>query len=257
MWAVRNAVALLTRFPVATADTDTPGASAFAIVGAGVGLVGAIPLAVLAGVAGEPLLGAIAAVAMVALVTGALHLDGLGDTADALMARDAVAAERARTDPVLGTGGVITIILVIATEIAALVSITTGVGALTAGLTFVATLTASRTVPLVVRWLGRARTGDTPLGSWFAERVTPLDTGLACGSGAVIVAALAIAASSLGSSGTADATTVTAAGAAAAVIGSGLAAIIVALRRALDGDGMGAAVELSVVAGLVAAALVA
>jgi hypothetical protein len=44
-------------------------------------------------------------------------------------------------------------------------------------------------------------------------------------------------------------------GLAAAGVGIALATAIVALRRGLDGDGMGAAVELSVLAGLLAAAL--
>jgi adenosylcobinamide-GDP ribazoletransferase len=255
MSAVRSALALLTRFPVATADTDTPGAAAFAIVGAGVGLVGAIALTVLGGVFEEEWLGAIAAIAMTALVTGALHLDGLGDTADALMARDLEAAERARKDPVLGVGGVIVIVLVVATEIATLVSITTAVGALAAGLVLVSVSTASRVVPLVVtRALGRTTVSPTSLGSWFADRVTAVDMGLAVSSAAVIVVALALAAASF--VGGISAAVVVTGGIAAGVLGTVVAATIVALRRGLDGDGMGAAVELSVVAGLAAAALV-
>src|SRR3954462_4187346 len=107
MSTVRSALALLTRFPVATATTDTPGAAAFALVGAGVGIVGAIPYAIVAGPLGEPRVGAVAAIAAMAVATGALHLDGLADTADAVMARDRDSAERARKDPRGGAGGVV------------------------------------------------------------------------------------------------------------------------------------------------------
>jgi hypothetical protein len=40
---VRSAVALLTRFPIATADTDASGVAAFGLIGAIVGVAGAIP----------------------------------------------------------------------------------------------------------------------------------------------------------------------------------------------------------------------
>jgi hypothetical protein len=94
----------------------------------------------------------------------------------------------------------------------------------------------------------------TPLGSWFAHRVTPVDAAVALGSAAVIVVALVLAAASF--VGGISAGVVATGGIAAGVVGTVLAAMIVALRRGLDGDGMGAAVESSVVAGLVVAALV-
>ena len=151
MSSVRSAVALLTRFPVATAETDTPGAAAFGLVGAGVGLVGAIPF-VLAGSLGEPWIGAVAVIATMAVVTGALHLDGLADTADAVMARDPEAAERARKDPHVGTGGVVALVLVIAAGVVALVSLgaTGSAGAIRGGLVLVAVASASRDVPILV-----------------------------------------------------------------------------------------------------------
>jgi adenosylcobinamide-GDP ribazoletransferase len=257
MSAVRSAVALLTRLPVATSDTAAPGAAAFGVVGAGVGIAAATPLAVLAGGFGEPWLGAIAAVAMSALLTGGLHLDGLGDTADALMARDADAAERARRDPVLGAGGTIAIVLVVAAQIAALVSLVGTSGAMTTSFTLVGVASVARVAPLIVT-LGRrrARPATAPLGAWFAELVTPSAVGFAGGSAVIIVPALAIGAASLDAgAGPNPAAVVGVGGLAAAGIGTALAIAIVALRRGLDGDGMGAAVELSVVTGLVAAAL--
>ena len=169
MSTVRSAVALLTRFPVATATTDTPGAAAFGLVGAGVGLVGAIPFALLAGPAGEPWIAAVAAIATMAIVTGAIHLDGLGDTADAVMARDADAAERARKDPHLGTGGVVAILLLVAADVVALVSLAPQ-GGIRGGLVLVAVASASRVVPIA----GDHRARGPPAG--------PYDDGLVRGS---------------------------------------------------------------------------
>jgi len=245
---VRDAVALLTRFPVASQETDAPGVAAFGLVGALVGLAGAVPLAALGGPAGEPLLGGIAAIAVIAVVTGALHLDGLADTADALVARDPVAAERARKDPTLGVGGVLSIVLVVAAEVAALTSLVTSLNATVTALVLVAVAATSRVVPvlatLLIAQLGTRST--VTLGSWFAERVTTAGTALAGGSAVVLVAALAEVG---GSAVVVGATT-------AGILGLGAAAAIVALRDGLDGDGMGAIVELSMVAGLAGAAAV-
>src|SRR4051812_49441050 len=114
MSTVRSALALLTRFPVATATTDTPGAAAFALVGAGVGIVGAIPYAIVAGPLGEPWIGAIGAIAAMAVATRALHLDGLADTADAGMGPGPDSAQRARKDPPGGAGGRVAPLIVLA-----------------------------------------------------------------------------------------------------------------------------------------------
>ena len=246
MSSIRSAVALLTRVPLATAATDTPGAAAFGLVGAGVGIVAAIPYALLAGPAGEPWLGAIAAVAMIAFVTGGLHLDGLADTADALMARDAEAAERARKDPHLGTGGVIAIVLVIGADAAALVGLATSAGPIGAALVLVAVVTASRCVPVIVT-VAASRSGpaSAALGTWFADRVSVADAAVALASAALIAFGLALVGGPL--------ITISALGAVA--LGCLAGAVIVALRRGLDGDAMGAIVELSVVAGLLVATI--
>ena len=55
---------------------------------------------------GHPGPAAISALAIVAILSGGLHLDGLADTSDALAA-PAGAADRARTDPRAGTAGVV------------------------------------------------------------------------------------------------------------------------------------------------------
>ena len=248
MSAVRSAVALLTRVPVATAETDGPGAAAFGLVGAGVGVVGAIPFALLAGPLGESWIGAVASIATMAIVTGALHLDGLADTADAIMARDPAAAERARKDPHVGTGGLVAIVLVLVAGIVSLESLASTGEAVRGALVLITVASASRVTPVLVTVaIGRGRrVPPTPLGAWFAERVTLADAGVAFSSVALIAMALAL----LGG------LVVPIAAISALLGGCAAGVVIVALRGGLDGDGMGALVELSVVAGLVAAALV-
>lgn len=250
MSAVRSAVALLTRFPVATAETDAPGAAAFGIVGAAVGLFGAIPYILIAAALGEPWIAAVAAVAMMAIATGALHLDGLADTADAIMARDAQAAERARKDPHLGTGGIVSLVLVMAAEIAALVSLAVSgsAGAIRGGLVLIAVASMSRVVPVLVTVvLGRVRPAPVmTLGGWFADRVTSADAVVAVASAALVAFALELVGGLV----------VPVAAIGTLLAGCVVAGIVVAFRGRLDGDGMGALVELSVMAGLMVAALV-
>ena len=248
MSTVRGAVTLLTRIPVGVVLTDGPGAAAFGLVGGFVGFVGAVPLVVMAGPLAEPWLGAIAAVAVIAIVTGAMHLDGLADTADALNARDAAAAERARKDPSLGPAGVVAIGLVLVGEIAALGSLAGTVGAVASGCVLVAVVAVSRVLPVVAtRLAGHALTDG--LGGWFAQRITTAVILIAAASACLIGLAMAWLAAPAG-------WVVAIAAGGAAVLGAIVAALIVSRRGGLDGDGMGAIVELSVLAGLASAALV-
>ncbi len=249
MSTVRGAVTLLTRIPVGVVLTDGPGAAAFGLVGGFVGLVGAVPLVVVAGPLVEPWLGAIVAVATMAVVTGAMHLDGLGDTADALSARDAASAERARKDPSLGPAGVVAIGLVLAGEIAALGSLAGTVGAVATGCVLTAVAAISRILPLIATRLAGRAIADG-LGGWFAQRIS---------AAAVLVSgvsALSIVLAGAWLAGPASWVVIVAAGG-TALLGAIVAALIVARRGDLDGDGMGAIVELSVVAGLASAACVA
>ncbi len=249
MSSVRGAVTLLTRFPVGVVTTDGPGAAAFGLVGAIIGLVGAVPLALLGGSLGEPWLAAIGAVAVMALVTGAMHLDGLADTADALAAPDPTSAERARKDPALGSAGVVAIVLVVVTEVAALTSLVSSVGGAASGLALIAVAAASRVVP-VVATRAAGSTADEGLGSWFAGRVTTTAMLAAAGTAALIGVAVAWLAGSA-------AWIVGVAGSGAGGLGLAAAAVLVWRRGGLDGDGLGAVVELSVVGGLLAAVVVA
>ena len=82
------AAALLTRLPVAARDSRDPAVAlaasvwAYPVVGAGVGALGGGLYAALAAIGLSPLLGAVLALAATVAATGALHEDGLADTAD-------------------------------------------------------------------------------------------------------------------------------------------------------------------------------
>jgi adenosylcobinamide-GDP ribazoletransferase len=111
--AVWAATAFLTRVPMPAgyaSDEMVAGAAAFPLVGAAIGgLVGGIaallhhvlPAAAAAGIA----------VAAEVAVTGALHLDGLADSADGLGARGREGALAAMRDHALGTYGVSALVL--------------------------------------------------------------------------------------------------------------------------------------------------
>lgn len=244
------AVRLLTRFQFggtdAAADATASGAVAFPLVGALVGVIGAVPLVLIGPL--EPLLASFLALALVAVVTGALHLDGLADTADALLAPDAVRAERARKDPSVGVGGVVALILVLGIEASALAGLATAAGGWLAGGALVLAAVVGRTVAVVVVVAEQSRIAPDGFGAWFAARVPPRTAIAATVLATAIGAAVALVASSAA---------IAIGGVAGAAVGLVLARAIVAGRRRLDGDAMGAIVELTVAAVLVATALAA
>lgn len=242
---VRAAVGLLTRLPVGSV-ADVPGAAAFGLVGAAVGGVAAVALALLA-LAGEPVLGAIAAVAMLAAVSGGLHLDGLADTVDALVARDAYAAERAREDPAVGPGGAVALLLVVGAEVAALASVTVSWGLVVAGSVVIVAGAVSRWLPVLAVVLFRDRVGHDGLGAWFSDAVSGRDAIV----GALTVALVVAVATPLGGWALGPGALV------GTAVGLGATALIVRARGRLDGDGLGACVEITLTATLVGLALIA
>lgn len=261
MTTLLAALVLLTRLPVrrgaasaaagdgsmgAGVGAERTGAAAFAIAGALVG-AGALAAVLLVG-SSEPVLGAVLAVAVMTLLTGALHLDGLADTADALLAGDPRRGEVARKDPAVGPGGVAALILVLGVEIAALASLVESSGALIAGVAAVGAGAVSRTMPVVLARLLRVRATGEGFGSWFAMRVASADLAIAVTSAAVLVAALAVLVDS-------SAVFIGAVGGALAGLAGSLA--VTRARGRLDGDGMGSAVELTMGATLFGIALVA
>jgi adenosylcobinamide-GDP ribazoletransferase len=252
METVRGALGLLTRIPVGAALPDRPGAAAFGVVGAAVGGLGAIPLVLVAGPAGEPWLAAIAAIALMTLTTGALHLDGLADTADALLAPDRAAAEWARKDPAVGPGGAIALIIALGAEVAALASLG-GSAPGVAGATLVAIAAASRVVPLVASRLTPTPAEGAGLARWFSERISTGDVVLALVSSVLIAAGMAIVAGL--ADGPAAGLGLAAGTGIGVLIGLGQTVAIASMRGGLDGDGMGASIELTTALGLVATAV--
>jgi adenosylcobinamide-GDP ribazoletransferase len=242
---VRAAFGLLTRLPVRVTEATGPGAAAFPLVGAVVGLVAAVPL-VLLDLVGEPVLGAIAGVGLLAAVSGGLHLDGLADTADALIAPDAAGAERARHDPAVGPGGAVTLLLVLGAQVAALASVGTSSGALIVGAGLVAAGAVSRWLPVLAVATLHGRVARDGLGAWFGARVSAGDV-LAGGVTAAIVVGLGavLAGWPIGLAGLGG-----------AAIGLAGTALIGGARGRLDGDGLGTSVEITMTATLVLLAVV-
>ena len=242
---VKAAVGLLTRLPIG-AVADVPGAAAFALVGAAVGAFAGVALVALA-LAGEPVLGSIAAVGLLAAVSGGLHLDGLADTTDALVAPDASAAERAREDPAVGPGGAVALALVLGAEIAAIASVAASWSPIVAGAAVVIGGASSRWMPVLAVVVLRDRVGLDGLGRWFTNAVSGRDAIV----GAVTVALAMGAGIAIGGWALGLGTLI---GAAA---GIGATAGITRARGRLDGDGLGASVEITLTATLVCLAVVA
>lgn len=121
--SLRAALSFLTVLPVANPDGSAGvrlGRAYFPAIGALVGFAaGAVLVAVQA--LSTPLLGAAAAVATLCVLTGAIHLDGLGDSADGLLSRGDVARRlEVMRDPRLGSYGIVAIGVVLLLEFAAL-----------------------------------------------------------------------------------------------------------------------------------------
>jgi adenosylcobinamide-GDP ribazoletransferase len=229
---LRAGVSLLTRIRVA-GDRATTGAGAFGIVGAGLGLVGAAVMAIASPAGALP--AAVLGVATVALISGGLHLDGLADTADALAAPDAMRAESARLDPRAGPAGVATLIFVIALDVALLAELlATSVSIAVAAL--VVATAGSRAVAAATPLFARGRGSGGRSGDWFIARTQSTAPWLALGSAAVVaVLASALVGSSAG-----------AFGAVSGVVVVALAAEWLIRRRGgLDGDAIGAIIEIA------------
>jgi adenosylcobinamide-GDP ribazoletransferase len=227
-----GAMSILTRLPV-TSRTDTAGAGAFGLVGGLVGSAGGLVLIALGSIA--PSVAAVGAIAVIVALSGALHLDGLADTADALVAPTDEAAERARSDPRAGPAAVAAIVLVLLADWSLIVALVARLDVAPATAGVVIAGAASRAVVALAPAVapGGFRPG---FGSWFAERVSLRD-GLASMATVVILTAIvAVAATRPGF-------------ALAGVMGLGGGPLwcqaLGRIRRGLDGDALGAIVELT------------
>lgn len=187
------AVMLLTRVPVRVRPRGDEVARAtlwFPLVGAGIGLCAAAIARALAELpALPPILAALLLVALGAWVTGAIHLDGLADTADGFGGgRTADAALRIMRDPHIGSFGVLALVLAVSIKVVAIATLIERRMA-TAFLIAAPALARWTVVPLAL-WLPYARP-DGGLGQAVAGHQTPGRTALATIL-AIAVAAIAL-----------------------------------------------------------------
>jgi adenosylcobinamide-GDP ribazoletransferase len=173
------------------------------------------------------------------VATGGVHLDGLADTADALAAPSPDLAERARTDPRVGAGGVSAIALDVGLSVACLSTLVARDSVLAAAAIVVAATISRSAAPVAALVSVRAGGGEAPgAGAWFAGQV-----------GRSSIAAVLVTSAVVTSVATVVTGPTIALGAAWGVIaGAALAVWIVMRRGQLDGDGYGAIVELTFLA---------
>jgi adenosylcobinamide-GDP ribazoletransferase len=192
------------------------------------------------------LLGAALAVALIALLSGGLHLDGLADTADGLGSRrpaaDALEIMRRSDIGPMGVGALVLVLLIQVTAIAAIPRLPLAAAAL-----ILAEVTGRVSV-VVATSSPAARPGG--FGALVADRTTAAERALTAGALACGVAAAGL---------TAGGPALAARGLAATLAGL-LAGWLVqrAARRRLGGmtgDVFGAILQVSATAGLIAAAL--
>lgn len=202
--SMRAAMAFLTVIPVATpegASGERLGRAYFPAVGALLGLAAGACYVLVAAVT-SPLVAAVAAIAALAVLTGALHLDGLVDAADGLFGGgDVVRRLEVMRDSRVGSFGLVAVVLVLLGDVAALASISQAraiVALVIAGavsrwalLLVIAALPYIRESGLGVAARGRHRRFDLVLGSAITVIVCVLDWRRAV---VAVVVALVIAA---------------------------------------------------------------
>ena len=170
------ALAFLTRLPLPRMEASEAEFAASMRWFPAVGLVIGAIVALGADLAGriDPWLGALAGVALWVLVTGALHLDGLGDIADAEGAahKDPERLRAVLADPHVGSFAVVAIALQLAAKLVlvhALLDVASPIA-------LAAVPFAARIGPLAwTRWLPLLHQG---LGSRFRDAVRPFDLAL-------------------------------------------------------------------------------
>ena len=245
MSGLRLALGLLTVLPAGVVEADRRSARTAVLAAPLVGLVlGGLAWAAgaLLDLAGAgALLSAVAAVGALAVLTRALHLDGLADLADGLgSGRPAEQALEVMRRSDAGPFGVVTLVLVLLAQVAALAQ------AWEAGLAAPALLVSATTGRLALAWAcrrGVPAARPDGLGALVAGTVPPA-------AAVAATAAVVVAAASYGLvSGDAVAQ--------AAAVPAGVGAAVLLLRRAVarlggvTGDVLGAVVETSATAALV------
>ena len=239
----RLAAAFLTRLPLgperAGAERSLAGAArAFPIVGAAVGLAAGAGLLAASWLGLHPLASALVALAVAALVTGALHEDGLADVADGFGGgRTRAAKLKIMRDSRIGAYGVLALVFSVGLRAAALAGLP---GPGSAILALMATGAASRAVlPMVMHRLEPARRDGLAVGAGRPPREDAFTAALL---GAALVLLF------LGP----------AAGAATAIAAAAAAALMAAQARrqvgGSTGDVLGAVQQVAETAALLAAA---
>ncbi|MEU0832493.1 adenosylcobinamide-GDP ribazoletransferase [Streptomyces sp. NPDC005969] len=194
---IRFAFGTLTVLPVRVTRWDRGAARAgmlsAPLAGLVVGLLAAVPGALLLLLGSGPLLAAVASAAVPAVLTRGLHLDGLADTADGLgSGKPAADALRIMKQSDIGPFGVITLLFVLLAQVAVLHQLYGegwahgAVAAVVAGVTARLALTlASRqgVPPARPEGLGAAVAGTVPTGAAAAVTVAVVVAG--SGAGAV------------------------------------------------------------------------
>jgi adenosylcobinamide-GDP ribazoletransferase len=239
--AAAAAVAFLTRVPVGRLPLDAAdvarGALFFPVVGAGIGAVVGL-VAVALDTRLPPFAAAVLALGLGLLLTGAIHLDGLADTADALGGRSRTEALAIMRDHALGTYGAAALALDLLVK-AGLLAALLAEGDALAALIVAAALSRAAALPLACA-LPYVRAPDSP-GGVLSGRVSIRSVSTA------VALACAVALALLGTRG-------------AAMLGAvacGTALLGIAYRRWLGGvtgDTLGAASELSETLALLVAA---
>lgn len=251
---IRFAFGTLTALPVRVSRWDRTTARAgmlcAPLAGLAVGLLAAVPgVLLLLGGAG-PLMAAVASAALPAAVTRGLHLDGLADTADGLgSAKPAEDALRIMKQSDVGPFGVITLVLVLLAQVAALAGLY-GRGWADGALGTVAAAVTARLALTLASRAGIPPARPEGLGAAVAGTVPPLRALAVCCAVAVCCAG---AGAVLGGHGAALHH--------ALAVAAGLAAAQLMLRHCVrrfggvTGDVFGALEETAATAALVALSL--
>ena len=183
--SLRAAVSFLTVLPVANADGspgERLGRAYFPAIGAVIGLIAGATY-VLMGALTTPLVGAAVAVGVLAALTGALHLDGLGDTVDGLMTHgDVTRRLEVMRDPRLGSYGVAAVGVVLLLEFAAISSMSS-LRAI-AGLVIAGALSRLATVAIIA-FVPYVRAAGLGVAAWDSQR-RGMDLALGAACAAVV-----------------------------------------------------------------------
>jgi adenosylcobinamide-GDP ribazoletransferase len=179
--AAAAAVSFLTRIPIGRripvdASDVARGAVLFPVVGAGIGAVAGLAAAGLEGPL-PPLVAGGLAVAVALTLTGALHLDALADTADALGAGTRERALEIMRDPQIGAFGVAAVVVALLVEAAA-VGALAHAGDAVSGFTVAGAASRAVAAPLAAA-LPYARM-ERGTGGVLSGRVSAASSGVAC-----------------------------------------------------------------------------